>query len=126
MAEDGFGFIGVVAQNAGVADDSALDVVDLDGAGISRRHWCDVGNEFGFIEGPAFLVGEDAVVSEIFFPRRLVAGHDGVVKLLGATDEFVPGDRYICAAGERGYEDDDEQKFHNAKQRGKGELGRKS
>src|SRR5438067_56445 len=37
LTEDGFGFVGVVAQNRGVANDPANDVVDLDGAGISGR-----------------------------------------------------------------------------------------
>src|SRR5205823_10062368 len=52
LAEDGFGFVGFVAQNSGAADDPALDFVDFDGAGISGRHWRDVGNQFGFIERP--------------------------------------------------------------------------
>ena len=99
LAEDGFGFVGVVAQNSGVTDDPALDLVDLDGAGISGRHRRDVGNQFGFIERAAFLVGEDAVVGKIFFPRSLITRHDGVVQLLRPTNEFVLGDRYISGVG---------------------------
>ncbi len=117
LTEDRFGFAEVVAQDSGIADDPALDVGDLNRAGIPSRHWGDVGDELGFVEGPAFLIGKNAVVGEIFFPRRLVSGHDRVVELLCATDELVLGDRHICCMGERGCKDDDEHKFHNAKHR---------
>jgi len=52
--------------------------------------------------------------AKYFFQGRPVSGHDGVVKLLGATDELLLSDRQICGCGvsELGCEDDDEQKFH--------------
>src|SRR5439155_7037294 len=65
---------------------------------ISRRQRGDVGNELGFIECAAFFVGEDAVIGEIFFPRRLVYRNDGGLKFLRATDQFVLGDRRIGEA----------------------------
>src|SRR5438477_9554193 len=77
----------------------ALDIANFNRPGITSGHRGDVSDELGFIEGPPLLVGEDAVVGEIFFPSRLVSGHDGIVQLLCATDEFVLGDRCICGMG---------------------------
>ena len=74
LAEDGFGFIGVVAQNGGIADNPALNVADLNRARISGRQWRDVGDELGFIEGAAFFVGEDAVVAKYFFQGAWLPG----------------------------------------------------
>ena len=101
LTEDGFGFVGAVTQNGGVANDPADDVVDLNRAGISRWQRSDVGHEFLFIERAPFLVGESAIVGEIFFSRRLVSRNNRVVEFLGAPDEFVLSNRRI--GGERGH-----------------------
>src|SRR5207253_7598416 len=98
--EDGFGFVGVVTQNGRVANDPADDFVDLDGAGVSRRERGDVGDQFGLIESAAFLVGEGAIVSEIFFPRRLVSGNNRVVECWRSPDELSFRDWRV--GGERG------------------------
>ena len=105
LTEDGFGFVRVVTQNGRVANDPADDVLDLDGAGISRRQRGDVGDEFGFIERPPLFVGESAIVGEIFFPGRLVSGDDRVVKFLGAMDELGFRDR--CVGGNHGSRKDE-------------------
>ena len=89
LAEDRLGLVSVVTQNGSVADNPALSVLDLDGSRISGRQRRDVGDQFWFVENAAFLVGEDAVVGEVLFPRRLVAWNDSVIKLLGPTDQFV-------------------------------------
>src|SRR5206468_12045922 len=80
---------------------------------ITCRHRRDVGDQFWFVEKAAFLVSEDAVVGEVFLPRRLIAGNDGIVKLLSATDEFVLRNRNIRSAGEGyGGQKCDQRKFH--------------
>src|SRR5206468_8362215 len=89
LAEDRLGLVRVVTQDGSVTDNPALGILDLDGSRISGRQRRDVGDQFWLVENAAFLVGEDAVVGEVLFPRRLVAWNDGVVKLLGPTDQFV-------------------------------------
>src|SRR5207253_7620082 len=107
--EDGFGFVVVVAQNGGVANYPADDVVDLDGARISGRERGDVGDEFGFIEGAALFVGESAIVREIFFPRGLVSGNNRVVEFLRPPDELLLRDGRVG-----GTEEDCEQKTEDS------------
>src|SRR5262245_48480124 len=89
LAEDCLGLVRIVTEYRGVPNDSALNVLNLNCSGISSRQWRDVGDQFRFVENATVLVGEDAVVGEIFFPRLLFAGHERVVKLLSAPDEFV-------------------------------------
>ena len=89
LAEDRLGLVSVVTEDGSVTDNPALDVLDLDGSRISGRQRRDVADQFWFVENVAFLVGEDAVVGEVLFPRRLVTWNDGVVKLLSPTDQFV-------------------------------------
>lgn len=118
LAEDRLGLVSVVTQYGGVADNSALGVLDLNRSGIPGRHRGDVGDQFRFVEKAAFLVGKDAVVGEIFFPRCLIAGSDGVVKLLGATDQFVLRNRSIRGMGKgNGGEKANEREFHKAEVR---------
>src|SRR6476620_3551193 len=100
LAKDGLGLVSVVTEYGGVADNSALGVLDLNRSRIAGRQRSDVGDQFWFVEKAPLLVGKDAVVGKIFFPRRLIAGNDGVVKLLSATDQFVLRDWNICGAGE--------------------------
>src|SRR5205807_8334525 len=114
LAEDRLRLVGVVTEYGGVADNPALGVLDLNRSGIPGRHRVDVGDQFWFIENAPFLVGEDAVLCEVFFPWRLIAGNDGVVKLLGATDQFVLRNGNIRGAGEGyGEEKCNEREFHN-------------
>src|SRR5207249_7370856 len=114
LAEDRLGLVGVVTEYGGVADNPTLDVLDLNRSGIPCRHRRDVGDQFWFVEKASLLVGEDAVLCEIFFPRRLIAGDDGVVKLLCAMDQFVLCDRNIRSAGDGyGGEKCNEREFHN-------------
>jgi len=89
LAEDRLGLVSVVTEDGSVTDNPALGVLDLDGSRISGRQRRDVADQFWFVENAAFLVGEDAVVGEVLFPRRLVAWNDSVVKLLSPTDQFV-------------------------------------
>ena len=98
LAEDGLGLVSVVTEYRGVPNDPALSVLNLNRSGISGRQRCDVGDQFRFIEKASFLVGENTVVGEIFFPRRLIAGYQGIVKLLSASDQFVLRNRNICGA----------------------------
>src|SRR5207249_9177248 len=86
LAEDRLGLVSVVTEYGGVANNPALGVLDLNRSGIPRRHRGDVGDQFRFVEKASLLVGEDAVVGEVFFPRRLIAGNDGVVEFLSAMD----------------------------------------
>ena len=78
-----------------------MGVADLDRAGITGRHGSDVGHQFCFVENATFLVGEDTIIGEIFFPGRLIAGNDSIVEFLGAPDEFFRRDgrigRISCA-----------------------------
>src|SRR4029077_1265515 len=79
LAEDRLGLVSVVTQDGSVIDNPALGVLDLDGSRISGRQRRDVGDQFWFVENASFLVGEDAVVGEVLFPRRLFAWNDGCV-----------------------------------------------
>jgi hypothetical protein len=116
LAEDRLGLVSVVTKNGGVADNPALRVLDLNCSRIPGRHRRDVGDEFWFVEKATFLVSEDAVVSEVFFPRRLIAGNDGIVKFLSATHQFVlcnPNIRWV----DEGYcgEKCNEREFHKTR-----------
>src|SRR5207247_10857390 len=113
LPEDRLGLVSVVTEYCGVPNDPALNLLILNRSGVSGWQWCDVGDQFWFVENASFLVSEDAVVGEIFLPRRLIAGNDGIVKLLSATDEFVLRNRNIRSAGEGyGGQKCDERKFH--------------
>src|SRR5262249_34667832 len=81
-------------------DNPALGVLNLNGSGIPARQRFDVRDQFWFIEKPPFLVGEDAVFSEVFLPGDFVAGSDGVVKLLSTADQLVLRNRHIGCTGE--------------------------
>ena len=114
LAEDRLGFVSVITQYGGAADNPALGVRDLDRSGITCRQRSDVGEQFWLVENASFFVGENAIVSEVFFPWSLVAGNDGIVKLLSATDEFVVGNRRIRGEGEAyGGQKSNEREFHN-------------
>ncbi len=125
LAEYRLGLVGVVTEYGGVADNPAVGVLDLNRSRIAGRHRIDVGDQFWFVENPPFLIGKDAVIGEVFFPRRLIAGNEGVVKLLGATDQFVLGNRNIRGMGEgNGGEKANEREFHKAEVRSKKEAGK--
>ncbi len=114
LPEDRLGLIRVVTEYRRVSNDPALNLLDLNRSGISGRQRCDVGDQLRFVENASFLVGEDAVVGEMFFPRRLIAGYHGVVKLLSASDQFVLRNGNICSAddscsGQKFYE----REFHD-------------
>ena len=100
LAEDRLGLVGVVTEYGSVADNPALHVRDLNCSRIPGRQRGDVGDQFRFVENASFLVGEDAVISEIFFPRRLITGNDSVVKLLSVMDQLVLRNWNIRGAGE--------------------------
>ncbi|HEX4707449.1 MAG TPA: hypothetical protein VH229_06915 [Candidatus Udaeobacter sp.] len=104
LPEDRLGLVRVVTEYRRVADYPALGVLNVYGSGIPSRQRSDVGDQFRLVENTAFLVGEDAVVGEIFFPGRLITGRNGVVKLLGTMNQFVVRNRNICGAGERNAE----------------------
>src|SRR6187397_3164165 len=84
LAEDRLALVGIVTEYRGVPDDPALSVLDLNRPGISGRQRCDVGDQLRFVENSTFFISEDAVVGERFFPRRLITGHQRIVKLLSA------------------------------------------
>ena len=77
-----------------------LNVLDLDRSGISSRERCDVGDQLLFIEKASFLIGEHAIVGEMFFPRRLIAGYQGIVQLLSASDQFVLRNGNVCGGND--------------------------
>src|SRR5215831_5093073 len=113
LTEDCLSLVRVVTEYRGGADNSALGVLNLNRSGISGRQRCDIGDQLWFIENAPLLVGEDAVLGEIFFPRRLISRHHCVVKLLSASDQFVLRNRNICGAGESyGRKERDEREFH--------------
>src|SRR6476469_472761 len=114
LAKDGLGLVSVVTEYRGVPNDPALSVLNLNRSGISRRQRCDVGDQLWLVENVAFFVGEDAVVGEMFFPGPLIAGHQRIVKLLSASDQFVLCNGNISSAdngcsGQKFYE----RQFHN-------------
>ena len=114
LTEDRLGLVRVVTEYRGIPNDPALSVFDLNRSGISGWQRCDVGDQLRLVENASFFVGEDAVVGEMFFPRRLIAGHQRIVKLLSASDQFVLRDGNICGAddgcgGQKFYE----RLFHN-------------
>src|SRR5206468_2518050 len=114
LAEDRLSLVSVVAEYGCAADNPALRFLDLNRTGITCRHRRDVGDQFWFVENAAFLVSEDAVVGEVFFPRRLIAWNDGVVKLLSATDQFVLRNWTIGRVDESyGGEKCNERRLHN-------------
>ncbi len=116
MAEDCLGLVSVVTEYGGVANDPALGVLDLNRSRIAGRQRFDVRDQFWFIEKATLFVGKDAVVGEIFLPRRLMGGNEGVVKLLSATDQFVLRNRKVCDAGEGyGSEKCSEHEFHKGR-----------
>src|SRR5262249_25081112 len=114
LSKDCLLFVEVVTEYGGVPNDSALSVLNLNRSGISGRQRGDIGDQLRFVENASFLVGEDAVVSEIFFPRRLVAGRDRIVKLLSATDQIVLRYGNICGADDdcSGQKFNDRDLFH--------------
>src|SRR5262245_65189384 len=79
LAENGFGLVRVVTEYRGIPNDAALSVFDFNRSGISGRQRCDVGDQLRFIEKASFLVGEHAIVCEMFFPLRLIAGYTRIV-----------------------------------------------
>ena len=98
LTEDRLGLVRVVTEYRGIPNDAALSVLDLNRSGISGWERCDVGDQLRFIEKASFLVGEHAVVGEMFFPGCLIAGYQGIVQLLSASDQFVLRNRNICGA----------------------------
>ena len=98
LAEDRLGLVSVVTEYRCVPDDPALNIFDFNRSGVSGRQRCDVCDQLWFVEKASFFIGEDAVVGEIFFPRRLIARNHRVVKLLSASDQFVPRNGNICSA----------------------------
>ena len=89
LAEDRLGLVRVVTEYGGIANNAALSFLDLDSSRIARRERRDVGDQLRLVEKAAFLVGEDAVVNKVFFPRQLITGNDGIVEFLSASDQFV-------------------------------------
>ena len=53
-------------------------------------------------------------VGEMFFPRRLIAGYQGIVQLLSPSDQFLLRDRNICGADDRrsGQKFNERELFH--------------
>ena len=101
LTEDRLRFVRVVTEYRGIPNDPALSVFDLDRSRISFGQRCDVCDQLGFVEKASFFVGEDAVLCAMFFPRRLVAGHERIIKLLSASDQFVLRDGSIRGADKR-------------------------
>src|SRR5262249_61743256 len=69
LTEDRLGLVRVVTEYRGIPNDAALSVLDLNRSGISGWQRCDVGDQLRFIEKASFLVGEHAIIGEMFFPR---------------------------------------------------------
>src|SRR6516162_10837976 len=98
LAEDSLCLVRVVTEYRGIPDDAALDVLNLDRSRVSGWKRCDVSDQLRFIKKASFLVGEHAIIGKMFFPRRLIARYQGIVQLLGASDQFVLCNRNICDA----------------------------
>src|SRR5262249_17693338 len=115
LAEDRLGFVSVVTEYCGVSNDPALSVLNLNRSGISRWQRCDVGDQLRFIEKAPFLIGEHRVLGEMFFPWRLIAGYQGIVQLLGASHQFVLGNRNVCGADDscEGKKSNEHKSFHS-------------
>src|SRR4029077_9291446 len=114
LTEDRLGFVSIVTEYRRTPNDPALSLLNLNRSGISGWQRCDVRDQLWFVENASFLIGKDAVVGEMFFPRRLIAGHQRIVKLLSASDQFVLCNGNICGAddgcsGQKFYE----RQFHN-------------
>ena len=101
LAEDCLGLVRIVTEYRGVPNDPAMSIFNPNRSRVTGRQRCDVGDQLRFIEKASFLVSEDAVVGEIFLPRSLIAGYQGIVELLRASDQFVLRNRNICGADDR-------------------------
>src|SRR6516162_7589321 len=107
LAEDSLGLVRVVTDYRGIPNNTALGVLDLDRSRVSGWKRCDVGDQLRFIKKASFLVGEHAIIGKMFFPRRLIAGHQRIVQLLSPSDQFVLRNGNVCG-GNNGCS---EQKF---------------
>src|SRR5262245_18267874 len=105
----------VVTEYRSIPNDATLSVLDLNRSGISLRQRSDVGDQFRFIEKASFLVGEHAIVGEVFFPWRLGTGYQGIVQLLSASNQFVLRNRNVCAADDScdGKKSNKDKSFHS-------------
>jgi len=98
LAEDRLALVSIVTEYRGVPNDPALNVLDLIvpeypvGSGVTSA------TSFGLSKTRPFSSAKDTVVGEIFFPRRLIAGHNRIVKLLSVSDQFVLRNGNICGA----------------------------
>src|SRR4051794_38999884 len=100
LTKDRLALVRVVTEYCGVPNDPASNVLNFNRSGISGRQRCDVGDQLGFVEEASLFIGKDAVVGEMFFPRRLVAGYDRIVKVLSASNQFVLRNGNIGSAGD--------------------------
>ena len=100
LAEDRLLFVQVVIEHGCIAGESALGLVDLDGAGISIGQWCDVRNKFHLVQCAPFLVGKNAIVRKIFSKGRRISGAKSVVKFLCAANKFsLRNGNRVCRTG---------------------------
>jgi len=114
LTEDRFCLVRVVTEYRSIPNNAALSVLDLNRSRVSGLERCDICDQLRFVEEASFLVGKDAVVGEIFFPWRLIAGYQGIVQLLSPSDQFLLRDRNICGADDRcsGQKFNEHELFH--------------
>ena len=114
LTEDRFCLVRVVTEYRSIPNNAALSVLDLNRSRASGWERCDVGDQLCFVEKASFVIGERAVVGEMFFPRRLIAGYQGIVQLLSPSDQFLLRDRNICGADDRrsGQKFNERELFH--------------
>ena len=101
LAEDCLGLVRIVTEYRCVPNDAAMSIFNSNRSRVTGREGGDVGDQLRFIEKASFLVSEHAVVGEMFLPRSLIAGYQGIVELLRASDQFFLGNRYVSGAGYR-------------------------
>src|SRR5262249_28878918 len=101
LTEDCLALGRVITEHGSVPNDPAVNVMDLDRSGVSSRQRCEVGDQLWLSEKASFLVGKHAIVCEMFSPRGLVAGHQRIVQLLSASDQFVLCNGNVFSADDR-------------------------
>jgi hypothetical protein len=103
LTVDGLGFVEVVAEDGGLAEDAALGFHNLDGAGIALGQGHDGGDEPGLVCRLSGFVGVDSICGEVGLPGCLVSDGNGVDEFLGSADESILCDLFgfdrICVSG---------------------------
>src|SRR5437899_4684590 len=120
LAKDRLRLVSIVTKDGHVIVNPTLHLFDFDRTGISCWHRRDIRNELALIHGTSFFIGKNGIVGEILLPRSLIARNDGVVQLLGSSDQFGLANGCVSLRG--GYEistaekdKEDGEEFHFSK-----------